>query len=60
MQPVNVMSTDKSPVRIERFDELELQPRDCIWLPAGTELVYQAESALIHFAIHPSNWHEAS
>lgn len=37
----------------------ELGPRDSIWLPAGTELVYEAESALIHFAIHPSNWHEA-
>ena len=36
----------------------ELGPRDSIWLPAGTELVYEAESALIHFAIHPSNWHE--
>ena len=34
----------------------ELGPRDCIWLPRGTELVYEAESALIHFAIHPSNW----
>jgi len=22
----------------------ELHPRDCIWLPAGTELVYEAES----------------
>lgn len=37
----------------------ELHPRDCIWLPAGTELVYEAESALIHFAIHPSNWAES-
>ena len=36
----------------------ELGPRDSIWLPAGTELVYEAESALIHFAIHPSNWHQ--
>jgi ethanolamine utilization protein EutQ len=35
-----------------------LLPRDCIWLPAGTELVYEAESALVHFAIHPSNWQE--
>lgn len=35
-----------------------LHPRDAIWLPAGTELVYVADSALIHFAIHPSNWHE--
>ena len=124
MQPVNVMNTDKSPVRIERFGELEfaprfeygemaevagvcgsddgselgvgwgrllnaripwtirydevltifegelrlhtggqvqvLQPRDCIWLPTGTKLVYEAEYALVHFAIHPSNWHERS
>jgi len=36
----------------------ELKPRDCIWLPTGTELIYEAESALIHFAIHPSNWHQ--
>lgn len=36
----------------------ELKARDCIWLPAGTELIYEAESALIHFAIHPSNWHQ--
>ncbi len=36
----------------------ELQPRDCIWLPAGTELVYEAESALVHFAIHPADWAE--
>jgi len=40
-------------------DVHELKPRDSIWLPAGTKLVYEAESALIHFAIHPSNWHEA-
>jgi len=36
----------------------ELYARDCIWLPKGTELIYEAESALIHFAIHPSNWHQ--
>ncbi|MBT6403239.1 MAG: hypothetical protein HOK11_02330 [Rhodospirillaceae bacterium] len=36
----------------------ELGPRDSIWLPNGTELVYEADDALIHFAIHPSNWHE--
>ncbi len=35
-----------------------LNVKDSIWLPAGTELIYEAESALIHFAIHPSNWHE--
>jgi ethanolamine utilization protein EutQ len=36
----------------------ELHARDCIWLPKGTELIYEAESALIHFTIHPSNWHQ--
>ena len=37
----------------------ELEPRDSIWLPSGTQLVYEAESALILFSIHPSNWHAA-
>ena len=37
----------------------ELGPRDSIWLPSGTELVYEADNALIPFAIHPSTWHEA-
>ena len=32
--------------------------RDSIWLPAGTELVYEADNALVAYAIHPSNWHE--
>ena len=36
----------------------ELEARDSIWLPRGTELIYEAESALIHFAIHPSNWQD--
>jgi len=34
----------------------ELQVRDCIWLPKGTELIYEAKFALIHYAIHPANW----
>ena len=34
----------------------ELQARDSLWLPEGTELVYEAEYALVHFAIHPSDW----
>ena len=33
-------------------------PKDTIWLPKGTELVYKAESALIFYAIHPANWAE--
>jgi ethanolamine utilization protein EutQ len=31
-------------------------PLDSIWLPAGTKLTYEAESALLFYAIHPSNW----
>lgn len=31
-------------------------PRDCIWLPEGTELVYEAEDALVFYAIHPADW----
>ena len=27
-----------------------------IWLPAGTQLTYVAESALLFYAIHPANW----
>ena len=35
---------------------LEAGPRDSIWLPAGTALVYEAEEALIAYAIHPADW----
>ena len=34
-------------------------PRDSVWLPEGTELTYLSESALLFFAIHPSNWQES-
>ena len=34
----------------------DLGVSDCIWLPDGTELIYEAKPALIHFAIHPTNW----
>ena len=37
-----------------------LGPRDSIWIPAGTELVYEAENALVHYAIHPANWSESN
>jgi ethanolamine utilization protein EutQ len=32
---------------------------DSIWLPKGTDLEYEAENALIAYAIHPANWAEA-
>lgn len=35
---------------------LEAGPRDTIWLPAGTELVYTAEDALVFYSIYPSGW----
>ena len=38
----------------------ELHPRDCLWLPKGTELVYEADSALVHFAIHPADWQDSA
>lgn len=31
-------------------------PKDCIWLPKGTKLTYLAESALVYYAIQPTNW----
>ena len=37
-----------------------LGPRDSLWLPKGTELVYKSEAALVFYAIHPSDWAEAS
>ena len=35
---------------------LVAEKMDSIWLPAGTKLEYQAEEALLFYAIHPSNW----
>jgi ethanolamine utilization protein EutQ len=32
---------------------------ESIWLPNGTELVYESKSALLFYAIHPANWAEA-
>jgi ethanolamine utilization protein EutQ len=39
--------------------DLTAGPHDSIWLPAGTELTYLAEDALVFYAIHPANWAEA-
>lgn len=38
----------------------ELGVRDSVWLPAGTTVIYEAEAALVHYAIHPANWQVAS
>ena len=37
---------------------LTARAMEAIWLPAGTELVYRAEYALMFYAIHPANWAE--
>ncbi len=37
---------------------IDAGPRDSIWLPAGTELIYRAVDALVFYAIHPVNWAE--
>lgn len=34
----------------------ELGPLDSIWLPSGTALVYEAEDALIVYAVQPNRW----
>ncbi|MCP4332176.1 MAG: ethanolamine utilization protein EutQ [Gammaproteobacteria bacterium] len=34
----------------------DLGVKDSIWLPTGTELIYEAESALVYYAAHPANW----
>lgn len=38
---------------------LEAGRFDTIWLPKGTALEYEAEDALIAYAIHPANWASA-
>ena len=39
-----------------RDEPYVLKPHDSIWLPEGTALVYEAESALLAYAIHPADW----
>lgn len=39
--------------------DLVAQAGQSIWLPAGTELTYIADDALVFYAIHPANWAEA-
>ena len=56
-----VLTVFEGELRVHIDDQVHvLGPRDTIWMPAGTELVYEADEALIHFAIHPSNWQSAS
>jgi len=42
-------------IRTDQGD-LVAGPQDSIWLPAGTKLTYIAESALVFYAIEPTDW----
>lgn len=35
---------------------LSASAMDSIWLPAGTELIYEADEALLFYAIQPADW----
>ncbi len=41
-------------------DSMTVGPQDSIWLPNGTEVIYESEEALVFYAIEPSNWAEGS
>ena len=44
---------------ITETQTLSAGPFDTIWLPAGTSVNYQAENALIFYAIQPADWAQA-
>ncbi|MEP5155469.1 ethanolamine utilization protein EutQ [Planktotalea sp.] len=44
------VQTDTGPLSANRYYT--------IWLPAGTKVTYQAEDALIFYAIQPADWAE--
>ena len=37
-------------------ETLTAGPKDTIWLPAGTRVIYQAQNALTFNAIQPADW----
>ncbi|MGD8420023.1 MAG: cupin domain-containing protein [Gammaproteobacteria bacterium] len=48
-------------LRVHASGEIyQLDAHDSVWLPAGTEVIYEAEAALVHYAIHPSNRQQGS
>ena len=38
--------------------DITAEAHEAVWLPAGTELVYETDKALVFYAIHPANWTE--
>ena len=52
-----VLTVIEGNIRIHANGEIKsLDRRDSIWMPKGTEVIFEAESALVLFAIHPANW----
>lgn len=46
-------------LRVHVGDEiLTAGPHDSIWLPAGSAVTYEADDALVVYAIHPADWRE--
>ena len=45
-------------IKMDRGD-ITAGPMECIWLPADTDLVYEAAEALVFYAIHPADWAKA-
>ncbi len=55
-----VLTVLQGELRVQTGEELHtLGTWDSLWLPAGTELVYEADSAIVSYAIHPSNWSDS-
>ena len=52
-----VLTVIEGSLKLHANDEVhELGPLDSIWLPAGTELIYESENALVTYAAYPINW----
>lgn len=52
-----VVTVIEGEMTIKTADEsYRLKPLDSIWLPDGTELIYEAKQALVSYAIYPNRW----
>jgi ethanolamine utilization protein EutQ len=49
-----VLTVFEGKLSVHAGDQIHhLGPRDSMWIPSGTKLIYEAEDALVHYAIHP-------
>jgi len=52
-----VLTVFEGELRLHSGGEVHvLRPPDSIWLPAGTDLVYESASSLVYFSVYPANW----